>query len=169
MRWHLSLHMKIGYDNKQRHSDGVGGSRGERRGRAAEMQPRRNTGGGAGHTQRFAQMSASSLGLLYSGEICWGPQAAQPQHLELHSVGTGHTQLFAQQRPVIHGSDGYFGLSVHKGPERKLRVRRSMWRFTAGFQIRNNEVLPEQESSSGNKKRWRQCKRYCEDKTCKSW
>ena len=27
-----------------------------------------------------------------------------------------------------------------------------MWRFTAGFQIRNNEVLPEQESSSGNKK-----------------
>ena len=27
-----------------------------------------------------------------------------------------------------------------------------MWEFTAGFQIRNNEVLPEQESSSGNKK-----------------
>jgi len=27
-----------------------------------------------------------------------------------------------------------------------------MWRFTAGFQIRNNEVLPEQESNSGNKK-----------------
>ena len=53
---------------------------------------------------------------------------------------------------MTHGSDGYFGLSVHKGPERKLRVRRSMWEFTAGFQIRNNEVLPEQESSSGNKK-----------------
>lgn len=27
-----------------------------------------------------------------------------------------------------------------------------MWRFTAGFQIRDNEVLPEQEGSSGNKK-----------------
>lgn len=27
-----------------------------------------------------------------------------------------------------------------------------MWRFTAGFQIRDNEILPEQESSSGNKK-----------------
>lgn len=53
---------------------------------------------------------------------------------------------------MIHGSEGYFGLSVHKGPERKLRVRRSMWSFTAGFQIRNNEVLPEQESNSGNKK-----------------
>ena len=53
---------------------------------------------------------------------------------------------------MIHGSDRYFGLSVHKGPERKLRVRRSMWRFTAGFQIRDNEILPEQESSSGNKK-----------------
>ena len=42
------------------------------------MQPRLNTGGGAGHTQRFAQMSASCVRLLYSGETCWGPQAAQP-------------------------------------------------------------------------------------------
>lgn len=37
VRWHLSSNMKIGCDFNKRHSDGVGGSRGERRGRTAEM------------------------------------------------------------------------------------------------------------------------------------
>lgn len=109
----------------------------------AEMQPVVKTGDNVGPHPAFCSDTCLMLrpnvqrmpGRVVGDGVgkLLGAEGAQPWCQELHFVGTGYSQVFAQQRAVICGSEDYFDLSVHSGPEGKERVRGPMWNSLQDF------------------------------------